>query len=212
MQLSSATLSASQPLLILVVGTPGSGKSFFARQFAEDYRFFYIDTGRYESELEGLGASNQEVTKLAKNLATATYEQALKSFKHIVFEGPFNSGREREMVIGKAKKAGFGVLTVWVQTDLETAQERSLNRDRRRQDDKYSLNLTKEEFENLSRAFEKPNPAKEICVVVSGKHDFKSQSVIILKKIAGLYVKSFTEGTSRTANLPDSPAPKTIIR
>jgi dephospho-CoA kinase len=49
---NSGGLNIDKPLLILVVGNPGSGKSFFARQFSESYKFFYIDTGRYESELE----------------------------------------------------------------------------------------------------------------------------------------------------------------
>jgi predicted kinase len=188
--METSGLSASQPLLILVVGIPGSGKSFFARQFAENYRFFCIDTGRYESELAGLHSSNKEVMVTAKKLANATFEEALKSFKHIVLEGSFNSLKEREALSNKARKAGFGVLVVWVQTDLETSEMRATNRDRRRADDKFSLSLNLEEFKLLCKSFEKPVPSKESFVVVSGKHDFKSQSVIILKKIAGMYVKS----------------------
>ncbi len=208
--MESSGLSASQPLLILVVGTPGSGKSFFARQFAESYRFFYIDVGRYESELESLGSSSKEVTDVAKKLATATFDQALKSFKHIVFEGSFNSVREREVILNKAKKAGFGTLVIWVQTDLETSELRAMNRDRRRADDKNSLTLSIEEFNAATSAFEKPNPAKEISVVVSGKHDFKSQSVVVLKKIASMYVKGVQEAQSSTKK-PVAPG-KTIIR
>ncbi len=66
---NSGGLNIDKPLLILVVGNPGSGKSFFARQFSESYKFFYIDTGRYESELEGLGKSNPEISKLAKKVS-----------------------------------------------------------------------------------------------------------------------------------------------
>ena len=135
---NSGGLNIDKPLLILVVGNPGSGKSFFARQFSESYKFFYIDTGRYESELEGLGKSNLEISKLAKKLTSATFEQALKSFKHIIFEGYFGSKSEREIILNKAVKAGFGVLTVWVQTDNATTEERAMNRDRRRADDKNS--------------------------------------------------------------------------
>jgi predicted kinase len=208
--MESSGLSASQPLLVLVIGTPGSGKSFFSRQFAESYRFFYIDVGRYESELESLGKSNKEITSVAKKLATATFDQALKSFKHIIFEGSFNSTREREAVLNKAKKAGFGTLVVWVQTDLETSEMRAMNRDRRRADDKNSLALSIEEFKGAITTFEKPNPTKEASVVVSGKHDFKSQSVIILKKIAAMYVKGVQEAQS-AATKHVAPG-KTIIR
>jgi predicted kinase len=191
--MESFGLSASQPLLILVVGIPGSGKSFFARQFAENYRFFCIDTGRYESELAGLHSSNQEIMLTAKKLANATFEEALKTFKHIVLEGSFNSLKEREAISNKARKAGFGVLVVWVQTDLETAEQRATNRDRRRADDKFSLSLSSEEFSSLCKSFEKPVAKNEVFVVVSGKHDFKGQAVIVLKKIAGMYVKNISE-------------------
>lgn len=187
--METPSLGALKPLLILVIGLPGSGKSFFARQFSEEYKFFYIDNGRYEGELEGLGLDSKKSSTLAGNLANATFEEALKSFKHIVWEGPFNSVRERETIFKKAKGAGFETLLVWVQTDTETAAERALNRDRRRQDDKNSLSLSDAEFKEQMVSFQKPDPAKEPLVVVSGKHDFKSQGLIVLKKIASMYVK-----------------------
>lgn len=186
-------ISAGQPLLILVVGLPGSGKSFFARQFAENYKFFYVDTGRYEAEMENLGSSRSDIASIAKKLAMVNFEQALKSFKHIIFEGNLNTAKEREVIAEKAKKAGFGVLTVWVQTDEGTSVERAVNRDRRRADDKNSPTLSQEEVDQLVAKFEKPSPKNELFVVVSGKHDFKSQSVIVLKKIATLYMQKVTQ-------------------
>lgn len=188
--MDTPSLGALKPLMILVIGLPGSGKSFFARQFAERYKFFYVDSGRYETELEALSLDVKMINTLAKKLAGATFEEALKSFKHIVLEGSFSSAKEREEILQKADKAGFGTLVVWVQTDIETAAERAINRDRRRQDDKYSINISEEEFKNQVKVFEKPNPAKEILVVISGKHDFRSQSLIVLKKIAGIYVNN----------------------
>lgn len=205
-------LSAAQPLLILVVGTPGSGKSFFGRQFAENYKFFYIDSGRYESELEGLHSSNKEISTVAKKLVTATYEQALKCFKHIVLEGQFNTLKEREEVLSKARKAGFGTLIVWVQTDEDTARSRALNRDRRRADDKYSLEINEEEFYATVKVFQNPSPKKEVFVVVSGKHDFKSQGVVVLKKIASMYVKGINTPKQGPSNNPAATMVRRILR
>lgn len=205
-------LSAAQPLLILVVGTPGSGKSFFGRQFAENYKFFYIDSGRYESELEGLHSSNQEISAVARKLVGATYEQALKCFKHIVLEGQFNTLKERDEVLSKARKAGFGTLIVWVQTDEDTAKSRALNRDRRRADDKYSLEINQDEFDDMVKGFQNPNPKKEVFVVVSGKHDFKSQGVVVLKKIASMYVKGITPPKPGPSNNPAATMVRRILR
>ncbi len=212
--MEKAGLSGMQPLLILVVGTPGSGKSFFARQFADSYRFFYIDVGRYESQLDGLKSSNKEVTELAKRLADSTLDQALKCFKHVVVEGPFDSFKEREAVISKASKAGFGTLVVWVQTDEQTAEARALNRDRRRADDRNSLNLSRTELDILTKSFQKPDSKKESFVVVSGKHDFKSQGVIVLKKIAGMYVSAAQDQNAQASAQTHSTTPpvRPVIR
>lgn len=210
--MEASGLSAAQPLLVLVVGIPGSGKSFFGRQFAESYKFFYIDSGRYESELEGLHSSNQEISAAAKKLVNATYEQALKCFKHIVLEGHFSTPKEREEMLSKARKAGFGTLIVWVQTDEETAQARALNRDRRRADDKYSLEINQDEFDEASRKFQNPNPKKEVFVVVSGKHDFKSQGVVVLKKIASMYVKGMGTPKLPTSSNPAATTVRRILR
>lgn len=203
--METSGLSAAQPLLVLVVGLPGSGKSFFARQFSENYKFFYIDTGRYESELETLGSSSEEISTVVAKLVNATFEQALKSFKHIVLEGPFNSERQRADVLSKAKKAGFGTLVVWVQTDEETAEYRALNRDRRRADDKFSVQLSDGQFLKIKKSFQRPDPKKGALVVISGKHNFTSQGVAVLKKIASMYVEG--------VNIPSSQSqPKTILR
>jgi hypothetical protein len=64
-----------------------------------------------------------------------------------------------------------------------------MNRDRRRADDKNSLNLSEDEFSSMLSSFEKPVATKENSIVVSGKHDFKSQSVMVLRKIANIYMK-----------------------
>lgn len=210
--MEKAGLSGMQPLLVLVVGTPGSGKSFFARQFADSYRFFYVDVGRYEGQLEGVKSSNKEVTRLAKKMADSTYEQALKSFKHIILEGPFYSIKEREEVLSRAKKAGFGTLIVWVQTDSETAGARALNRDRRRIDDKNSLNLSRAELDSLSKSFQKLDSKKENFVVISGKHDFKSQGVIVLKKIAGMYVSGTQPTDGENTSVEPAAKPSVPIR
>ena len=185
-------LNGTQPLFILVVGVPGSGRSFFARQFADSYKFFYVDTGRYESSLLSLSDSNSDIVPVAAQITEAVLDQAVRSFKHIILEGPYYSVKEREEVLSLAQKAGFGTLIVWVQTDLETAEYRALNKDRRRIDDKYSLSLSEFEFKTAVKAFQNPNLSKENVVVVSGKHDFKSQGVIVLKKIAGMYVNGAT--------------------
>ncbi len=205
--MESSSLSATQPLFVLVVGLPGSGKTFFARQFAESYKFFYIDSGRIESELESISNSHKDIRDISNKIVSNTLEQALKVYRHIIVEGQFGSEVERSELLSMATKAGFGTLVVWVQTDEETAEYRALNRDRRRPDDKYSLKLNEDEFLQIKKKFQKLNTKKETFVVVSGKHDFKSQGVVVLKKIASMYVRGMDQ-----SGKPNSPQARTIIR
>lgn len=201
-------LSGAQPLFVLVVGIPGSGKSFFARQFSDNYRFFYVETGRYENIISNIGGDNKKVISAAKQITEATLDQALRSFKHIILEGHYYSSKERDGVLNMAKKAGFGTLIVWVQTDIETSGYRALNRDRRRLDDKNSLSLSETEFKTIAKSFQNPNPKKENIVVVSGKHDFKSQGVIVLKKIAGMYVNGAVDTNTNPNPNPQVQPPR----
>ncbi len=185
--MDAAGLTAQQPLLILVIGIPGSGKSHFARNFASQYKFFYVNTERYAHEL-GAKLPTTESADLAKKLALATLEQTFGSFKHMILEGPFNTLKERLEIADMAKMAGFKLLVVWVQTDLQTSQGRALNRDRRKTDDRHSLTLDVDSFLKVSEGFERPVVGRENFVVISGKHNFDSQGLSVIKKIASIYV------------------------
>ncbi|HRV76442.1 MAG TPA: AAA family ATPase, partial [Candidatus Saccharimonadales bacterium] len=120
--METSGLSAAQPLLVLVIGIPGSGKTFFARQFSDSYKFFCLDSGKFESELQDLNSSYEDVSKVSNKLVENTYDQALKAFRHIILTGSYNNVKQRNEVITKAQKSGYRTLIVWVQTDEETAK------------------------------------------------------------------------------------------
>jgi predicted kinase len=185
--MDTAGLTAQQPLLILVIGIPGSGKSYFARKFTEAYKFFYVNTERYAYELS-LKIDTDQAKEVAKKLSLATLEQTFGSFKHMILEGPFDTLKERLEIADMAKLAGFKLLVVWVQTDEETALTRTMNRDRRRADDRHALMIDQEGFNELNSKFEQPVVGRENFVVISGKHNFDSQGLVVLKKIASVYV------------------------
>jgi predicted kinase len=73
-----------------------------------------------------------------------------------------------------AKHSHATPLMVWFQIDQESAYNRSTQRDRRRNDDKYAAVTDRKEFDNIVAHMQNPTE-KEDYVVVSGKHTFNAQ-------------------------------------
>jgi predicted kinase len=174
------------PFALLVVGVPGAGKTHFSRQFALEYKLNIISLERLQSDLAELPHNQAE--RLAKKISLSIIEQLAQSKKNIILEGNFSSLKERLDMALFVKKLGYKFLVLWIQTDLETSQERATSRDRRNLDSRYALQHTDDSFNQYVQAFEKPDTTRENFMVVSGKHAFSSQSLSVLKKIASLYV------------------------
>lgn len=165
------SLSLSQPHVIIMVGVPGSGKSFFAEKFSETFNAPY--------------ASLEKITPFTKSLAGATsvftqqIDELLKTRQSIVIEGIAASRTVREAFIRKAKAAHYEVLFVWVQTDPATAKARAMRKGK----DSDSPVLTSDQFDKAVRQFNAPT-ALEKPLVISGKHTYATQAKIVLKRLS----------------------------
>jgi hypothetical protein len=82
----------------------------------------------------------------------------------------------------QAKKAGFRVLTIVVQTDKPTAQQRAMKRSEAKAGDQYKQPLTAEEFAKQEQACQAPR-VDASTAVISGKHTYTTQARMVLKKM-----------------------------
>lgn len=169
-------LSLATPLVLVTIGLPGAGKSFFARQFSETFGAPVVSGDRLRHTL---GANSD---KHVEELSTSQAEELLKTQKTFIVDGLANTRAERAGLRKLAKSKGYDVLLIWVQTDSSTSQYRSMKRSAKREDDKYNTSLTADEFNKASRRFSPPI-ASEACVVISGKHTYATQARIVLKKL-----------------------------
>lgn len=177
------SLSYSRPLLIMMTGLPGSGKSFFSRQFAETFnaplvlvdkiRFEIIDNPQYTLQEYGLlkRLAEQQLTELVKTKAT------------IIVDGICNSQQDRSQLRQLAAHYGYDTLVVWVQTDEPTAKRRATARSPKRQGDELNQSLSPDTYATLCKRFFAPS-GRENYVVISGKHAYGSQAKSVLKKLA----------------------------
>ena len=165
------SLSLAQPHIIIMVGVPGSGKSFFAESFAETFNAPYVSL----EKIIPLTNSDSD----ASSLFNAQITELLKTRQSIIVEGETDTRTEREKLARKAKVAGYESLLVWVQTDPTTAKTRSV----RASKNKINRTLTTDEYDRIVKRFTPPNTI-ENPTVISGKHTYATQAKIVLKKLS----------------------------
>lgn len=166
------SLSPTKPHVIIPIGIPGSGKTFFAQQFAETFNAPYI---HIEKIVRLSGAS----LTAAHKLAGYQLRELLKTKQSIIIEGLADTHAERTALAKQLEAAGYSLLLVWVQTDPVTAEQRATKRSK----DKTNRILTLDQFDRLSRRFAMPSGA-EPTLVISGKHTYASQARSVLKRLS----------------------------
>jgi predicted kinase len=196
-------LQLSPPLLIITMGLPGSGKSFFARQFAELYSLPRISEDRIRFELFEKPLFNDDEADIINRVSFYMLEQAMQTERTVVFEGSSLTSAQRKAAYELARSNGYRALVVWLQTDLETSAQRAATRDRRNPDSKYAFEVNNATFNKVKSTLERPTE-KELVVVVSGKHAFKSQCLTVLRKITSIYSDSISKGDFGVATKPVS--------
>ena len=176
------SLTLNQPHIILMVGVPGSGKTFFAEKFAETFNAPYV--------------SENVVAPLAANATTAAMlmhhqvSELLKTKKSIIIEGGTDSRTDRDKLTRQAKLAGYSTLLVWVQTDPATAKYRSTKDSKNKQ----NRTLSPEEYDRIVKRFTAPH-VNEKPIVISGKHTYATQARVVLKKLSAPRTEISTHDT-----------------
>lgn len=194
-------LNLTPPLLLITMGYPGAGKTFFARQFAETYGMPHLNQERLRFELFEKPQFNEDESDIINRVLFYALEQTMKTNQNIICDGNFSTAAQRKALYEIAKQNVYRTLLVWLQTDRTTSYQRAARRDRRSPESKYSFNLDQRTFEAITSALQRPTE-KEASIVVSGKHAFKGQNVTVLRKIAELYTNEALGGLSRTPTNP----------
>lgn len=166
------SLSLSKPHLVVMVGLPGSGKTFFAEKFSE---MFHAPLVSRERLVRTLDREDQTINKvLHEQLA-----ELVKTRQPIVVDGLADSRSERAEIAQIARTNKYTVLLVWVQTDPATAKSRALHQPAKNET-RRALNSA--EYETYVKRFAPPATIEK-PVVISGKHTYATQAKVVLKKL-----------------------------
>ena len=189
------SLSLTKPHVIVMVGVPGSGKSFFAEKFAETFHAPYLCRDKVVSLVRDSAAADKLILM---NLA-----EFMKTKHSIIIEGPTISRAERTEINKLARKSGYEVLLVWVQTHPDTAKTRSLKASKSAT---IQSVRTPDDYDQQAKRFNPPT-AQERPVVISGMHTYATQVRAVLKKLSQDRTETTTQARPPAREVPPT-APK----
>ncbi len=167
------SLSLHVPHLIIMVGIPGAGKTFFAKHFSDTFNIPFINVGTIRHQLLSRPTYSKNEDVIVGHIANYALDELLKTGKTVIYEGFSGYHPERDALVKKAKAAGYEAVFVWVQTESATSEKRFL---------KGNPGTSVEQFKTLVKQF-KPLIQAEGAVVISGKHTYASQVKVVLKRL-----------------------------
>lgn len=185
----------NKPLLILLYGFPGSGKTYFARQLCEHLQAAHVHGDRIRTELFETPRYDREENEVISHLMDYMSGEFLNAGMSVVHDTNAMRLSQRRLLRDMARKAGAQTVLIWFQMDMESAFARATKRDRRRADDKYSPAIDRPTFERLAGGMQ--NPQNEEYVVISGKHVFNTQLGALMKRLREDGMVTVNETNSR---------------
>lgn len=176
-----AKIHLSKPALICLYGYPGSGKSYVARNLADEIQSAHVSADRIRSELFQSPRYDSQENAIVTHLMDYIAEEFLAAGVSVIYDTNALRSSQRRKLRELAHKHRAQYMLIWLQVDLDTAFARTQDRDRRTMDDKYAEPQTKSTFDRQLSGMQ--NPEGEDYMVISGKHTFTTQKNQIINRL-----------------------------
>ena len=136
-------------MIVLVMGLPGSGKSYFASRLAERINAEYTNSDRLRKELFSKRTYFEQEKEKVYEMLLEKMKEAINGRKNIVLDATFHKKEARELFVKNAKEH-IHFIEVW--TDEATTKER-LKKSRLYSEADYRVyQLIKQTWEPLNEA------------------------------------------------------------
>lgn len=175
----------NRPVLLMLYGFPGAGKTYFARQFCDRIQAAHVQADRIRYELFEKPRYDKQENDVVVQLMNYMTQEFLNAGISVVYDVNVMRQGQRHAVRDLAIQTHAKPLLVWFQMDAESAYLRNLKRDRRRVDDKYSAAYDQTSFSSIVGHMQNPVNIEDY-VVVSGKHSFNTQYNTVVHRIREL--------------------------
>ncbi len=175
-----AQVRLTKPILIVLYGFPGSGKTSFARQFCETINAAHINSERIRGELFEKPKYDKAESAVVDHLTEYMMEEFLKAGVSVVYDANIIRAGQRRKLREVARKTRSEYMLVWFQIDIESAFTRVVKRDRRKADNRFARAFDRTGFDAHLSTMQHP-VKEEDYIVLSGKHAFGMQRNTIMK-------------------------------
>lgn len=179
--MSMSKITPSKPLLVILYGYPGAGKSHFGRQLKTVMPAAYISGDELRYQLFEHPRYEQREDDIIEHLMDYMAKEFLAAGVSVIYDVNAIRLNQRRTLRETARKAGAEPVLIWFQIDAESAFARVSKRDRRKADDRFATPYDKPGFETAIKKMQ--NPRNEDYVVVSGKHTFNTQRSALVKRL-----------------------------
>ncbi len=191
----STKVIPNKPLLILLYGFPGAGKTYFARQLCETFQAAHVHGDRIRSELFEQPRYDREENEVVMHLMDYMTGEFLNAGMSVIYDTNAMRSTQRRLLRDMARKSNAQPILIWQQIDTESAFVRANKRDRRRADDKFSPAVDRATFERIASGMQ--NPQNEEYIVISGKHVFSTQLSALMKRLQELGLVTVNETNAK---------------
>jgi predicted kinase len=176
---------------IMMLGHPGSGKSYFTRQLAPKLQAVRLNadhmrTLMFQNPKEVTNRTNNPMVFGAMDYAAG---EILRAGHTVISDMQYNARSRRR--IGEAFATEFGALPIiiWVQTPMEIALKRGQERDETQDQRKKTEEAMRASLEKFMKALEPPEQ-DELCIIIDGTVPFAEQYLSYRQQAARIQTQS----------------------
>jgi predicted kinase len=164
-----------QQLLIMMLGHPGSGKSYFTRQLAPQlgavrFNGDHMRTAMFKDPRLAMREDNPKVFG-AIEYAVA---EVLRAGHSVVYDAQHNKRVDRKRLEELAAEFGAEPVIVWIKTPKEIALQRGINREEQPDQRRKTADEMRESIDFFVAALEEPD-ATERVITLDGTLSFEQQ-------------------------------------
>lgn len=181
-----------KPVLIMLYGYPGSGKTKFSRNLSDSVNIAHLDSENIRSELFNKPQYTKEENKIIRHLMDYMTEKFLNAGSSVIYDcNDFARLAERRIVRDLARDNHALPILIWMQIDSDSAFKRITESGEKKAGAKYNKASFEKAVQNMQ------NPQSEDYIVVSGKHTFNTQRDAVIKKLYDLGAINAESATSK---------------
>lgn len=157
-----------KPILYMMLGIPGSGKTSVSEHIADATKAVHISSDQFRKHMFDNPENITEVEHdQIYSMLDYIAEQILKSGKSVIYDANLNRYIHRHEKYAICDKIGAKPQLVWVETDEEIARKRATEQADKHPQHRPFGNMRPETFKRLAAQMEEPR-ADEEAVIING--------------------------------------------